>query len=215
MSEHDAPDPDLATLQAAGDAPEAVLGEVFERHRRRLLHMIHVRMDPRLHARAGASDVIQEAWLEASDRIAAYLADPRMPFFLWLRVITHQRLIRLQRAHLGAQKRDVRRQVGIHADERASASVVALADELMARHTAPDEAAVRGEIRAYLTDAIGSMKEEDREVLSLRHFEELSNVEAAAELGIEPAAASKRYMRALQRLQAILGETGLGDAKPG
>jgi len=153
--------------------------------------------------------VLQDAWLEISDRLGDYLADPRMPFFLWIRFITAQRLMMLHRRHIGAQKRDVRKQVSLHKGAFPSATSVALVDRLIASGTTPTQAAVQRELRLQLEEALDRMNTADREVLVLRHFEELSNVEAAAELGIENAAASKRYVRALRRLREILEECGL------
>lgn len=209
MSESEREDNDLAALQDAGEGRPEVLGRLLEEHRRRLLKMVHLRMDPRLKARAGASDVLQDAFVEASERLDEYLGNPRLPFFLWLRIITAQRLIRLQRKHIGAKKRDVRRQVPMERPRMPGASSVVLADDLIARGTTPTQALARDEVRALLAAAIDAMKPEDREILILRHFEELSNAEAAAELGIEAPAASKRYVRALKRLHEVL------DALPG
>lgn len=204
MTADDRSDSDLEALQQAGEGRDAVLGELLERHRRRLLRMVHLRMHRGMKARAGASDVLQDAYVEAAERVEEYLKDPKLPFFLWLRIITAQRLIRLQRRHLGAKKRDVRRQVPIHGGAMPGATSIALVNDLIARGTTPTQAIARDELKAYLATAIDGMKPEDREILVLRHFEELSNVEAAAELGIEPPAASKRYVRALRRLHEIL-----------
>lgn len=206
-------DKDLAALQAASADRAEVLGELLEAHRRRLLKMVHLRMDPRLKARAGASDVLQDAFVEAAERIDDYLQDPRLPFFLWLRIITAQRLIRLQRKHIGAKKRDVRRQVPMDASPMPNADSVAIARELIARGTTPTQAMARDEMKAYIAAAIDSMKPEDRDILILRHFEELSNAEAAAELGIEAPAASKRYVRALRRLHEVLENIPGADAR--
>ena len=202
-------DEDLARLQEAEeDRPEA-LASVLDRHRQRLLRMVEIRMHPALRARLGASDVLQEAWMEIQTRLGHYLADPQMPFFLWIRFITAQRLMMLHRRHIGAQKRDVRKQVSLHKGAFPSATSVALVDRLIASGTTPTQAAVQRELRLQLEEALDQMNPADREVLVLRHFEELTNVEAAAELGIEKAAASKRYVRALRRLREILEECGL------
>jgi RNA polymerase sigma-70 factor (ECF subfamily) len=166
--------------------------------------MVELRMDPRLRARLGASDVLQDAFVEASERLGDYLADPRMPFFLWLRFITAQRLLALHRRHLEAKKRDARRQVAAGGRGFPAATSIALAANLVDRGTTPTEGAVREELRRRLEDALDKMTPQDREVLVLRHFEELSNAEAARELGIEESAASKRYLRALKRLREVL-----------
>ena len=199
--------PEAAALAAAGALRGAALGDLLERHRRRLLKMVHLRMDPHLKTRVGASDVLQEAYVEINERIDDYVENPRMPFFLWLRFITAQRLVALHRHHVGAQKRDVRRQVD---EGLPSASTPALVDQLLASGTSPTQGVAREEIRIRMAAALDHMKTEDREILVLRHFEELSNAETAEELGIEQPAASKRYVRALRRLREALGDLDLG-----
>lgn len=202
--------PDEARL-LVGTGPERsrVLGELFQGHRERLMRMVNVRMDPRLRARVGASDVLQEAFVEVSRRVAEYLAQPDVPFFIWLRFITAQKLVALHRFHLGAKKRDARRQVAFARRDFPAATSIALVDRLVAAGTTPTQAALRAEMRNQVEQALDRMRTGDREVLVLRHFEGLSNAEAATELGIGTSAASKRYVRALERLQAILEEVGL------
>lgn len=207
-------DQDLERLQAADEDREEALGALFDEHRRRLLRMVHLRMDPRLKGRIGASDVLQEAYVEIARRVDEYLANPRMPFFLWVRFITAQRLVALHRHHVGAKMRDVRRQVSRGKAPFPSATSIALVDHLMGQGTSPTQAMLEGEMRLRIEAALDRMNEMDREVLVLRHFEELNNVETAHELGIDQSAASKRYMRALKRLREILIEVGFdtGDA---
>ena len=134
----------------------------------------------------------------------AYQAKPEMPFYLWLRLTTGQRLMRLHRQHLGAAMRDAGREVSLHRGALPQASSVSLAAQLLGRMTSASKAVERAEIQLQLQAALNGMDEMDREIIALRHFEELSNVEAAQVLGLEPSAASKRYIRALKRLQEIL-----------
>jgi RNA polymerase sigma-70 factor (ECF subfamily) len=206
----DEPDPEVAALREAGADRERAFGELFDRHRRRLLKMVHLRMDARLRARVGASDVLQDAFVEASRRLPDYLDDPKMPFFLWLRFLTAQRLLMLHRRHLLTGKRDARRDA--HGRAIPDATNDSLADQLEARGTTPTQGAARAEFRARILQTLDAVDPDDRRVLALRHFEELTNVEAARELGIEPAAASKRYVRALKRLKAALDAPGSDPA---
>jgi len=199
-------DGELRALREAGDNRDRVLGELFEEHRRRLQRMVHLRMDPTLRARVGASDVLQEAYVEISARVSDYLDDPRMPFFLWLRFLTAQKLVDLYRHHVGTQKRDVRRQVRIDRTAFPAASSAVMAEHLVAARISPSGVAVHAEMAQQIQDGLDQMNPSDREVLVMRHFEELSNGETAHELGIESSAASKRYLRALQRLRKILEE---------
>lgn len=212
------PDEDLAALQAAGadaDARGRELGDLLEKHRGRLLRMVELRMDPALKARIGASDVLQEANIEIASRLDAYLENPRMPFFLWVRFITAQRLLKLRRFHVGAQKRSARREVSADAPLGPSASAVALVDHMIASGVTPSLAVAEDEYRRQLLQALDGMNPMDREVLVLRHFEELSNLDAARSLGIQPDAASKRYIRALERLAAVLKRHGVAPGTLG
>ena len=210
MTDAGPPDEEAAALAAAKQDRDAELGRLLELHRRRLLKMVHLRMDPRLKARLGASDVLQDAYVEINQRVGEYLKDPRMPFFLWVRFITAQRMMALHRKHIGAQKRDVRRQVEL---AMPAATTAALVDHLMAQGTTPTQAMHREEMRFRVERGLEQMAEPDREILVLRHFEELSNAEAAQELGIEPPAASKRYVRALRRLREVLAEAESTDVQ--
>ncbi len=195
----------VASLRKPGARRDQALEALFRTHRARLIRMLELRMDPRLRTRVDASDVLQETWVEALERIGSYLEEPRVPFFLWLRFLAAQRLVTVHRRHLGAKRRDVRRQVPLftRADFPDVASAV-LVRELARDETTPSYGAIRSETQRELLDALDTMRPGDREVLVLRHFEELTNVEAAAELGIAESAASKRYLRALQRLREIL-----------
>ncbi|MCA9316191.1 MAG: sigma-70 family RNA polymerase sigma factor [Planctomycetota bacterium] len=215
MESERAPDVDLSTLQGAGEdraARQARLGELFEKHRGRLLKMIHLRMDPALKARLGASDVLQEAYLEIADRIDDYLDDPRMTFFLWIRFITAQRLLKLYRFHAGAKKRDMRRELHVAPSVGPDATSIALVDHLVASGVTPSMVMAQGEMQGALLDALEGMEAIDREVLALRHFEELDNAEVARVLEIPPNTASKRYMRALERLAKVVKGGALGTS---
>jgi RNA polymerase sigma-70 factor (ECF subfamily) len=169
--------------------------------------MVALRLDRRLAGRIDPSDVIQEAQLEAAERLAEYLRNPTMPFFLWLRLITGQRLMILHRRHLGARMRAAGREVSLDRPALPQATSAALAAQLLGRLTRPSEAAVRAEMKARLHEALDQMDPTDREVLTLRHFEQLTTPETAQELGISEEATKKRHIRALKRLKAILTGT--------
>jgi RNA polymerase sigma-70 factor (ECF subfamily) len=193
---------DLLRRAAAGD--QQALAALFSRYGDRLRKMVRLRLDRRLSGRVDTSDVLQDAYLDVARRFPEYAAAPSVPFYLWLRSLTGQRLIDLHRRHLGAEMRDAGREVSLHRGALPAASSASLAQHLLAGLTSPTQAAVRAEMQLRLQEALNSMDAIDREVVVLRHFEELSNSEAAAVLGIETAAASKRYIRAIRRLKAIL-----------
>ena len=192
-------------LKQASLGNAEALDDLFQRHRDRLARMVRLRLDRHLQGRVDQSDVLQEAHLEAWRRLGKYLEDPdRMPFFLWLRFLTGQKIAELHRRHVGAQRRDARREVRIQSSVPDPASVT-LVQELISRRTAPSEAAARAELHAALLEALDGMDPMDRGVLTLRHFEQLTNAEAAAELGISEAASTKRHMRAVRKLKGLLG----------
>lgn len=207
MTEH--PDNLKHLLDRAAGGDESAMNELFNVHRDRLKKMVRMRLSRQVRGRVDDSDILQDAHLEAARRLQEYLKEPRTPFFLWLRKITSQKLVDVHRRHLGAQVRDARLEVNLHRGRMPMASSVSLAAQLLGRLSSPSQAAVKAETRLLLQDALGKMDEKDREVLSLRHFEGMTNLETAEELGIEPTASTKRYVRALQRLQCILRDLGL------
>lgn len=184
------------------------LGQFLAEHRARLRRMVATRLDPRLRGRVDPSDIVQECQLDSARRIDEFLAQPSMPFFLWLRLIAAQCLAQAHRKHLGTQRRDAARDRSLDRSQdrrlMPEASSSLLAAQLLGRFTPPSHAAMRRELRARLDEALERMSPIDREVLLLRHFEHLTAHEAALELGIGVEAAKKRYLRALKRLKAIL-----------
>jgi RNA polymerase sigma-70 factor (ECF subfamily) len=197
---------DLGQLRGGG--PQA-LAELFARERGRLRRMVAWRLDPRLNGRLDPSDVLQEVYLDALRRLPVYLDRPNLPAGLWLRLLTGRRLLELHRQHLGAQMRSAGQEVSLEGTW-AWASAPSLAAQLVGHLTSPSQAAARAETAVRLTRALEEMDPIDREVLILRHFDELGNNEVAALLGLQKAAASNRYVRALRRLKQILaGTSGL------
>jgi RNA polymerase sigma-70 factor (ECF subfamily) len=186
----------------AGD--EVAMTELFARYRDRLRKMVKLRMDRRLQGRIDPSDVLQDAYLDVAKRTEEYRANPAMPVFLWLRFITGQKLMALHRKHLGAQMRNAGQEVSLHGGALPPASSISIAAMLLGRITSPTRAARRAEMQVRLQDVLNSMEAVDREVLTLRHFEELGNSETAHVLGISRAAASSRYIRAVMRLKKEL-----------
>ena len=189
--------------QAAGGDQQA-WARLLARHRDRLSRMVAVRMDRRLQGRIDPSDVIQEACVVAAKQISAYAAKPTMPFYLWLRWITGQRLIDQHRRHLGAKARGADREISHFRGEFPDATSAVLAAQFLGKLSSPSQNAIRVEQTIHLHDALISLDPLDREILALRHFEQLSNGEAAQVLGLDKSAASKRYARALMRLRDVL-----------
>ena len=201
----------LLERATAGDG--TALAELFERYRGRLEQMVRLRFDRRLHGRLDPADVLQESYLDLARRFSEYLANPPMPFYLWVRLLTGQKLVDLHRKHLGAKMRDAGLEVSLHQGGQLRASSGSLAELLLGRLTSASRAAIRVETQLRVQEALNGMDPIDREVLVLRHFEDLSNAEVACVLHIQESAASKRYLRALKRLKEILSSLPGGLAE--
>jgi RNA polymerase sigma-70 factor (ECF subfamily) len=166
--------------------------------------MVKLRMDRRLADSLDASDVLGEAYLDLAARLAEYATEPTIPFFLWLRLVTGHRLTQVHHRHLKAGP-DTDLKVSLRHGPLPEASTVYLASHLLGQHTsATSHQRVRAEIQLKLQETLNEMAEADREILALRHFEELTNEETAQVLNISLAAASGRYVRALSRLKEAL-----------
>lgn len=209
MSEHSKssnnPETD-ALIERARTGDEAALAQLFESYRARLRRMVDTRMDRRLRGRVDASDVLQEAYLHLAQKLDGYVERDNMPFFLWLRLVTGECLLGLHRHHLQTKKRDAGLEVALLQGPMPTTDSYSIAAQLLGKHTTASQKLQRAEAQLELETALNEMEPIDREILVLRHFEELSATEAATVLDIEPSAASNRYYRALRRLKGILGE---------
>lgn len=188
---------------ATGDAES--WRRLLEPHHDRLRRMVAGRMDPRLQGRIDPSDVLQNAYLEAIRQLEKYLKNTTLPFFLWLRSLVGSQLARTHRQHLGTQQRNAGREVALDQPAPDMSSAV-LAQCLLRQSERPSEEAVRAELRERLQILLDQLNAADREVLALRHFEQLSTAETAVVLGISASAAGKRYIRALDRLRERLAD---------
>ncbi len=190
----------------ASQGGQAELNALLSQYRDRLLRMVKMRLDNRVQGRVDASDVIQESYIEAGRRIEEYLNDPSVPFFIWLRYLTLQKLTLAHRQHLGVKARDANREVSLYRGPSPAATSAALAAQLIGQLSTPSQAAVKAETKTRLQEALNNMDEIDREVLALRHFEQLSQKETAMVLNIGQKAAGARHLRTLARLKKILNQ---------
>jgi RNA polymerase sigma-70 factor (ECF subfamily) len=190
---------------------EGALAGILAEYGPRLRKMVGFRLDPCLWGRVDIDDVLQDVYLAANRRLPDYLRDPAVPVFVWLRALTQQVLADTYRRHVGAQKRDARRDVPLHKSGQGSSASISVAAKLVASLTSPSKAAVRADAREHLYAALEKMDPIDREVLALRHFEDLGNDGVAEVLGLKKAAASNRYVRALKRLKDIMSEAGFDE----
>jgi RNA polymerase sigma-70 factor, ECF subfamily len=200
---------ELLLLAAAGDQP--ALSELFSRYRDRLKRMVHLRLSRRLQGRVDDSDVLQESYLDIARRLPEYVRDPKLPFFLWLRHMTGLKLIEFHRRHLGTQARDAEREISLHRGGLPEADSISLAAQLLGQISTPSQAAIKAEQRLAVQQALTGMDEIDREVLALKHFEQLSMSEIAEVLGMSKAGAGSRYLRAIKRLREILSQLGFDE----
>lgn len=192
--------------QGDGDA----VNQLMDRHRDALRRMVGMRLDQKIRGRVDVSDVVQDVLIEANRRLQDYLSDPAMPFHLWLRHIAKDRIIDAHRRHHAAAKRSVDREQPLAAPANFDRSTIELAAQLCDRELTPAAAATMHELARKFSDAIDQLDEQDREVVMMRHFEQLSNQEAAQALGLSQPASSMRYLRAMRRLRELLGP----DAAP-
>lgn len=188
--------------RAGGDV--VAIEALLSRFRLRLKRMVHLRLNRRLQGRVDDSDVIQEVLLEATRKLPDYAQAPQLPFYLWLRHLTGLKLAEVHRRHLGTQMRDADQEVSLHRGSLPGADSVSLAAHLLGTLTSASQAAIKAEKRLQLQEALNGMEEIDREVIALKHFEQLTIDEIAQVLNISRAAAGRRYLRAIKRLRSIL-----------
>ncbi len=191
-------------LEQVRGGDDAARENLLRQHREPLRRMISLRLDPAIAARLDASDVVQEVMLEANRRLDDYLKNPAMPFPLWLRHIAKDHIIDAHRRHRLAQRRGVDREQPMVPAALAGHSSAELAAQFMDHEKTPASAAIEHEMQRRIQLAIVNLEEADREVILMRHFEQMANQEVALALGLTEAAASMRYLRAVRRLREQL-----------
>jgi RNA polymerase sigma-70 factor (ECF subfamily) len=194
-------DTDLLLAKARGGDRQA-RQDLIARHRDRLRRMVAVRMDRRLAARVDPSDVVQDVLLDAHQELSDFIRNRPLPFYPWLRQLAWDRLVELHRRHVSTQKRSVAREQQ-WALPLPDESALDLARRLVGG-TSPSGEAVRTELHGRVRSALAALAERDREILALRHLEQLSVREIAAVLDLSEGAVKTRHLRALQRLRGLL-----------
>jgi RNA polymerase sigma-70 factor (ECF subfamily) len=192
-------------LDGAKQGDASAVNQLLDRHRRAVQRMVRMRLDQRIRARVDVSDVVQDVLVEANRRLRDYLDNPTMAFHLWLRQIAKDRIIDAHRRHRGSAKRSVdREQAAAPWGEQQSS--IQLAAQLCDPQLTPAAAATQQELARRVEQSLTDLGEQDCEIIVMRHYEQLSNQEAAAALGLTEAAASMRYLRAIRRLRSLLYE---------
>lgn len=197
-------------LLGAKAGHDGAVNRLMERHREGMRRFVQLRLDQRIQRRVDVSDIVQDALLEAHRRLHDYLAGPPMPFHLWVRQIAKDRIIDAHRRHRVSGKRSVDREQALAVPAAEDRSTLELAAWLCDPEITPAAAAAQKELVQRVQSAIAQLDEADFEVVAMRHYEKLSNLEVAQALGLSEPAASMRYLRAIRRLRAALG----GDSTP-
>ncbi len=182
------------------------LATIFSKYRERLRRIIQFRIDHRIAARVSDSDILQDTYIAAAKRLPHFSQQTEMSAFLWLRLLVKQQLVDIHRQHLKAEKRDARKEISLQPYQASAQTSMALAVQLAGSITAASEVFARAETIARMESSLNEMDATDREVIALRHFEELTNIETACVLNLQPSAASKRYLRAMGRLSQLMSK---------
>lgn len=202
-------------LEAARGGSTDAVNRLLEKHRGPVKRLIEMRLDRKVQRRVDVSDVVQDVMIEASGRLSRYLDDPGMAFHLWLRQIAWDRIIDTYRRHRVSAKRNMDREQPMSVPAGSDQSTMELAVQLSDPSLTPAAAATQREITARVEAVIQQLADQDREIILMRHYEHLTNLEIAEVLNLNPPAASMRYLRALRRLRELLAEQNVdaGDER--
>lgn len=202
-------------LRDAGRGDGQAVGKLLDLHRGELVEAVRRRLDRAIAQRVDASDIVQDVLLEASQRLPDYLSNPSMPFGLWLRQLARDRIIDMHRRHRRAERRSVDRERPLAAPSALDSSSAGLLAGLCDPDLTPAANAIRHEFQTRFLDALAELEQDDRDILTLRHFEQMSNSEVAEALNLSQPAAGMRYLRALRRVRSILAKDGANESQGG
>jgi len=204
--------PTKELLAQAKDGDDSAVNQLMDRHRNSLRQLIRLRLDAKIQRRVDVSDVVQDVLVEANRRLNKFIENPIMPFHLWLRQIAKDRIIDAHRRHRVSAKRSVDREQGMAIPRGQGHSSIQLASMLGDDRLTPAAAALQKEMAAKVEAAISRLSDKDCEIITMRHYEHLTNQEIGTILGLTEPAASMRYLRAVQRLKAMMqGEESSED----
>ena len=188
-------------LDLAREGDDAAKERLLDRHRESLRRMADMRLDAKIRQRVDASDIVQDALIEVNRRLPQYLANPVMPFHLWVRQIMSDRLIDAHRRHRVSKKRSVDLEQAPVVASNLDHSTIQFGPQITDGELTPAAAAIQAELQRKFEQAIEEMDEQDQEIIVMRHFENLTNQEVARVLDLTEPAASMRYLRAMRRLR--------------
>lgn len=196
------PTEELLAQAKGGD--DSAVNQLMDRHRNSLRQLVRMRLDARIQKRVDVSDVVQDVLVEANRRLQTYIGNPIMPFHLWLRQIAKDRIIDAHRRHRVSAKRSVDREQGMVIPRGHDHSSIQLASLLGDGQLTPAAAALQKEMAQKVEAAIARLDDKDCEIITMRHYEHLTNQEIGSILGLTEPAASMRYLRAIKRLKAMM-----------
>jgi RNA polymerase sigma-70 factor, ECF subfamily len=191
-------------LLGARQGDDSAVNRLLDRHRQALRRMVQLRLDQKIQGRIDVSDIVQDVLVEANRRLPQYLENPVMSFHLWVRQIAKDRIIDAHRRHRVSAKRSVDREQSLAVPAASDRSTYDLIGQLHDPELTPAAAATRQEMAQLVESALGRLSEQDCEIIVMRHYEQLSNMEVAEALGLTEPAASMRYLRAVRRLRELL-----------
>lgn len=197
-------------LRDVKDGDSQAVERLLARHRDSLHRMIQLRLDQRIKRRVDVSDVVQDVLIEANRRLKDYLQNPAMAFHLWIRQIAKDRLIDAHRRHRVSAKRSIDREQPMMVAGGVDQSSLDIVGQLCDPGITPAAAATQRELARHVETAIARLGDTDRDIILMRHYEQLSNGEIAAALGLTEPAASMRYLRAIRRLRELLDSEAAG-----
>lgn len=196
-------DETIELLGGARQGDPRAIDQLMDRHRNSLHRMVACRLHHGVAQRVDASDIVQETLLAASRRLADYLKDPSVPFHAWLRQVARDRLADAYRREL-ADKRDVAREQNVYLGAKSSLDPIA---QIRDAQLTPATMLLRKEFEQRFHQAVEQLDEGSKEIILMRHTEQLTNSQVAELLDLSEAAAGMRYLRALRQLKSVLGET--------
>ncbi|MEO2021711.1 MAG: sigma-70 family RNA polymerase sigma factor, partial [Pirellulaceae bacterium] len=166
-------------LRGVQEGDDEAVNQLFDRHRAAVRRLVQMRLDQRIRQRVDVSDVVQEVLISANRRLKEYLKSPPMPFHLWIRQITKDRIIDAHRRHRVSAKRSVDRERALVVPAGMNRSTMELAAHLCDGELTPAALATQREMVRRVTEVLSQLNEQESEIIMMRHFEHLSNQEVA------------------------------------
>ncbi len=189
-------------LQQAREGNEPALGRLLENYRHYLELLARLEIGRRLQTKVETSDIVQETFLEAHRNFMSFRGHSEGEFVTWLRSIFSSRVALLVRHYMGTQGRDVRREEQLEVDLDHTSQL--LNRGLFAAGNSPSQSMMRREQGLLLAEALAALPEDYREVVVLRHLEDLPMNDVAARMNRSVDSVQKLWVRALAKLRVLM-----------